>query len=163
VTINRYEVVLDSGHGADALHALVSDVRAYPQFIPWIKALRVDRDQSKPDALDLVAHVLVGFRGLTERFATRVTSVASPRRVEVALVSGPFRHLSNTWEVSSKEGQDGSRVRFEIVYDFRNPVLQLLAQHNFDKAVERLMGAFLAEADRRHGAKPAKVIHARRV
>ncbi len=132
---------------------LVGDVRAYPDFIPWLLSLRVLKEEPRPEGgWEGVASAIVGWKAITETFSTRVRCEPSKGEVDVALVSGPFHALDNSWRFEP-EG-DGSRVRFRIAYQFKNPLLQALVAANKDKVASRVMGAFEREAKRRL-AKPA--------
>jgi phosphatidylserine/phosphatidylglycerophosphate/cardiolipin synthase-like enzyme len=50
-----------------------------------------------------------------------------------------------------RAAQRGVRVRFNISYHFKNPILQAAVAANKDKLAARIMGAFEAEAHRRLG------------
>lgn len=132
---------------------LVGDVREYPQFIPWLQSLRVVKEEPRPEGgWEGVASAVVGWKAITERFSTRVRCEPAKGEVDVALVSGPFHALDNSWRFEPHG--EGSRVRFRISYQFKNPVLQALVAANKDKVAARVMGAFEREAKRRL-AKPA--------
>ena len=94
----------------------------------------------------------VGFKGFSERFATDVAANAEARTIEVSLARGPFKKLQNQWKMRA-DGAGSTLIDFYIDYEFRNPVLALLARANTDLAVNRIMKAFKDEADRRYGAK----------
>ena len=95
----------------------------------------------------------VYFKGFDERFATYVTADPVARRIEVKLARGPFRHLRNRWQFDPRD--DGkTRVHCFIDYEFKNPVLSLLARTNSRLAVELIIDAFRAEADRRFSNQP---------
>ena len=127
---------------------LVGDVRAYPQFVPWLKSLRVIKEEPKPEGgWEGVAEAIVGWKAINERFATNVRCEPAKGEVDVALVSGPFHALDNRWRFEACE--QGARVRFHISYHFKNPVLQALVAANKDKLASRIMSAFEREADRR--------------
>jgi len=158
-----YETVLVVGHTRDNLFQLVSDVRRYPSFVRWIKGMRVEREKMSADGFDLVAEAIVGFQGLTERFTTKVVAHAPSATVHVNLVQGPFRRLENSWELTNCEDEAGTRIKFRIDYQFKNPLLQMLLVTNFDKAVDRLMQSFLEEANRRHGEQAWRVVEIKRV
>lgn len=129
---------------------LVGDVRAYPKFIPWLQSLRVVKEEPLPDGgWHGVAAAIVGWKAITERFSTTVRSEPAKGEVEVALVSGPFHALDNTWRFEAHER--GAKVRFRISYHFKNPVLQALVTANRDKLAARILGAFEREAHRRLG------------
>jgi coenzyme Q-binding protein COQ10 len=134
-----------------AMFELVSDVKRYPEFIPWVRSMHLKTEFRQGADWAGVATAEVGFKGLSERFSTRVLASAGERTVLVSLVDGPFRHLSNRWVF--QDHPDGCRILFELAYEFRNPILQALARANTRIASEKIIAAFLAEARRR--ASPA--------
>lgn len=133
-------------YSPDQLFRLVGDVARYPDFVPWITSMRT----WNPTARSVDAEAGVGFAFLRERFATRVTRDAERRQIDVSLLSGPFRRLENRWRFVA-EGE-GTRVLFDIDFQFRSRLLDALLAANFSHAVERLMGCFEAEARRLYGA-----------
>jgi coenzyme Q-binding protein COQ10 len=128
---------------------LVGDVKSYPRFIPWIKALRVLNERAEGEGWSGLAQATVGWKSLLERFSTHVRCSPEEGRVDVRLADGPFKRLENRWtfEDSAEPGQ--TIVKFWIVYEFRNPVLQALVKINRDQAAGRIMEAFEKEAARR--------------
>jgi coenzyme Q-binding protein COQ10 len=129
---------------------LVGDVREYPQFVPWLKSLRVTKEEPRPEGgWEGVAEATVGWKAITERFATTVRCEPAKGEVDVALVTGPFHALDNSWRFEPHER--GARVRYRISYHFKNPVLQALVAANKDKLAHRIMSAFEREARRRLG------------
>ena len=133
---------------------LVGDVRAYPEFVPWLKSLRVIEEAPRDEGgWEGVAEAVVGWRAISERFSTRVRCEPAKGEVEVALVSGPFRSLENRWRFEP-DGKGGARVQYWIAYHFKNPVLQALVGANKDKLAARIMGAFEREAKRRLNPLP---------
>lgn len=140
-------------HAPDQLAALVADVRAYPDFVPWVTAMRTWNSREEAPGVDLIdAEAQVGFSFLKERFATWVRHDRNRHVVEVGLLSGPFRHLRNRWEFVPV--QQGTRIDFMIDFAFRSRILDAMLHANFDRAVGRLIGCFEAEASRRYG-RPA--------
>lgn len=137
-------------YAPDDLCRLVGDVRAYPRFIPWLKSLRVTREEPRDaGGWEGVAEAIVGWKAVTERFATSVRCEPAKGEVDVALVSGPFHALDNAWRFEPHEA--GARVRFTISYQFKNPLLQTAVSAAKDKLAGRIMGAFEQEARRRLG------------
>lgn len=92
----------------------------------------------------------VGFKGFSERFATDVAADAETRTIDVSLARGPFKRLRNQWKMRA-DGAGATLIDFYIDYEFRNPVLALLARANTELAVNKIMRAFKDEADRRYG------------
>ena len=96
----------------------------------------------------------VGFSFLKERFSTRVKRDVANRRIDVGLLSGPFKHLANRWEFY--EDQGGARVEFDIDFQFKSRLLEALLAANFTHAVDRLMECFESRANALYGtAEPA--------
>ena len=84
------------------------------------------------------------------RFSTDIAADTEARTVEVKLAQGPFKRLRNSWKMTP-DGNLGTVIDFFIDYEFKNPVLSLLARANTSLAVNRIMQAFIDEADRRFG------------
>ena len=147
-----YRTELHIPHTPENLFDLVSDVERYPGFIRWIRRLRIVSGKRDVPNADFVAEADVGFKGFSERFATRVEADGGANTIKVSLVRGPFRQLDNLWRIEPAPG--GSRVIFTIDYVFSNPILALLAKANLTRAVNAIIGAFLTEADRRYTREP---------
>ena len=144
----RYATTLTVPHTPANLFALVSDIRRYPEFIRWIQSMSVSGERSDGPVQHCLGEASVGFRGFSERFATTVEANEDQGTVEANLVRGPFKHLKNRWRFTPVES--GTEIAFEIDYEFSNFILRMLAKNNFQLAVDKIMGAFLAEADRRY-------------
>jgi coenzyme Q-binding protein COQ10 len=130
----------------EQLFALVGDVMTYPDFVPWITSMRTWNGRALEDGIETVdAEAGIGFSFLKERFSTRVRRDAPNRRIEVSLLSGPFKRLENRWEFFETEGQ-GTRLEFDIDFQFKSRLLEALLTANFAHAVDRLMTCFEARA-----------------
>lgn len=140
----------------DQLAVLVADVRAYPDFLPWVLSMRVSNEREENAGVDVLdAEASVGFSMLKERFSTWVRHDRNRNRVEVGLIRGPFRHLKNRWDFIA-EGDGTTRIEFMIDFAFKSRLLDLMLQANFDLAVSRLMVSFEQEAARRYGSVAVK-------
>jgi coenzyme Q-binding protein COQ10 len=137
----------------DQLADLVADVRAYPDFVPWVTSMRTwNRREERPGVCVEDAEAGVGFSFLKERFSTWVRHDRNRPLVEVGLLRGPFHHLRNRWEFFPHP--DGTRVEFFIDFAFRSRILDVMLQANFDRAVGKLMHCFEARAAHLYGLKP---------
>jgi len=133
------------------LFALVGDVMAYPDFVPWITSMRTWNARTLETGVETVdAEAGVGFSFLKERFSTRVRRDAQSRQIDVTLLSGPFKRLANRWRFFEEDG--GTRVEFDIDFQFKSRLLEALLSANFAHAVDRLMACFEARAATLYGA-----------
>lgn len=146
MTIHRQTIELP--YRPEDLFDLVADVDRYPDFIQWIQSLNILSEQEDEAGVRCRAEVIVGFKAFRETFVTDVDARRAELAIDVSLVRGPFRKLSNTWRFAAIP--TGARVEFSITFEFRNVVLQALADANRSYAIRRLIGAFIAEAERRY-------------
>jgi coenzyme Q-binding protein COQ10 len=119
---------------------LVADVARYPEFLPWITAIRI-RSNSETEML---ADMIVGFKGLRETFTSRVRK-HRPDTVRVDYIDGPLRHLSNDWHFRP-DGKGGVLVDFAVDFAFKNRLFEMLAGQMFDHALRKMIGAFETRA-----------------
>jgi coenzyme Q-binding protein COQ10 len=134
----------------DQLFALVGNVDAYPEFVPWIQSMRTWNARSEGEGISLVdAQAGVGFAFLKEKFSTRVRRDAGARQVDVQLLSGPFKHLANRWRFVEVEG--GTKIEFDIDFEFKSRLLSGMLAANFHHAVDKLMSCFEARAKALYG------------
>jgi coenzyme Q-binding protein COQ10 len=133
------------------LFDLVGDVERYPAFVPWVTQLRTWNRRPDGEGVTLLdAEAEVGFAIVHERFSTRVRLDAPALAIDVDLISGPFRRLSNRWRF--KQHPKGCELTFEIDFDFRSRLLHALLAANFQHAVNRLVGCFEARAKQLYDA-----------
>jgi coenzyme Q-binding protein COQ10 len=124
---------------------------AYPDFVPWITTMRIWNARNLGDGVETVdAEAGIGFSFLKERFSTRVRREANAHRIDVTLLSGPFKRLANRWEFFEAEG-GGARVEFDIDFQFKSRLLEALLTANFAHAVDRLMDCFESRAKALYG------------
>lgn len=150
--MTRVHRTLHAPYTPRQLFDLVADVRAYPDFVRWIRSLRVLHESATDGVWNGRAEARVGFRGFSERFTTDIAARAEEGVIDVRLVNGPLRMLTNRW--TFRDEPQGAKIEFEVSFEFRNPLLQALAAANLDLAVSRLVQSFLDEARRRYGAPP---------
>ncbi len=128
---------------------LVADVRRYPEFLPWVSAMRVRKD----DAAETLADMVVGFKGLRETFTSRVEK-ARPERISVDYVDGPLKYLRNDWHFRTA-ADGGCDIDFSVDFAFKNRVFEMLAGQVFGQALRRMIGAFEARAHALYGVSPS--------
>ncbi|HWW27539.1 MAG TPA: SRPBCC family protein [Caulobacter sp.] len=149
--MHRHVVTRVLPYAPEQLFALVGDVEAYPQFVPWITAMRTWNGRADAQVSTVDAEAQVGFSFLREKFATRVRRDAAALTVDVSLLYGPFKRLSNQWRFLPHEA--GTTVEFVIDFAFKSRVLDAMLAANIDKAAAKLISCFEDRARVIYGAK----------
>jgi len=135
-------------YAPDDLCRLVGDVRVYPEFVPFLKTMRVLKEEKRDQGgWEGIAEADVGWQAIKVTFATHVRCEPAKGEVDVALVKGPLHSLNNRWRF--KPHENGAHVAYWIAYEFKNPILQGAISSNKDKLAGRIMAAFEREAGRR--------------
>jgi len=124
---------------------LVADVGRYAEFLPWVSAIRVRSNGET----EMVADMIVGFKGLRETFTSRVEK-SRPSRVRVDYVEGPLKYLTNDWAFRD-DGAGGSLVDFAVDFAFKNRMFEMIAGQVFDRALRKMIGAFESRAAELYG------------
>ena len=125
---------------AELMYAVVSDVEKYPEFLPWVVALRVLA--RRPDGMS--AEMAVGYGGLRERYTSDIKLTPAIHRIDVTQTSGPFKVLENHWQFTPKG--EGCEVTFSILFEFKSRLLHSVAGARFEKVMLKMADAFEARA-----------------
>ncbi len=128
-------------HSAAAMYRLVTDVEAYPDFLPWCVSARVHYRSSA----QMEATLQVAKGPLRTRFTTRNT-LHEARRVEMHLVEGPFSYLVGVWTFDDL-GQDRCRVSLHMAFEFSRPLVKAAAAPIFEDIAATMVQSFRRRAD----------------
>lgn len=132
-------------YSPELLFDMVADVGRYGEFLPWVAAVRVKSDSDT----EMVADLVVGFKGLHETFTSRVNK-HRPDKIHVDYVDGPLKYLHNEWAFRP-DGQGGSLVDFSVDFAFRSALFEALAGQMFERAFRKMTGAFEERARALYG------------
>lgn len=132
---------------------MVADVKRYPEFLPWVSAMRVRQDSDTATLADMI----VGFKGLRETFTSKVEKVR-PDHIHVEYIDGPLKYLHNDWRFRSEEG--GCAVDFAVDFQFKNRMFEMLAGQVFGVALRRMIGAFEDRAKVLYGSNSSSATSA---
>jgi len=132
------------GHSPERMYTLVDAVERYPEFLPWCGGARV----LARDAAVVEAEIRIDYRGIRQSFVTR--NVNTPfERIDLNFVRGPFRSLAGKW-LFTKVGDLGSRIDFQLDWEFAGGVLGALIAPVFDSIADTMVDAFVRRADELH-------------
>ena len=130
------------------MHALVTDVNQYPQFLPWCDHANV----VEQDTSGMTAEVGIAFAGVRQTFITRNTHTET-NRVDMQLVKGPFSKLDGQWHFHplGDGSQRACKVELTLNYGFDNATLAKLVGPVFDKIAASMVDAFVKRAQLVYG------------
>jgi coenzyme Q-binding protein COQ10 len=125
---------------AALMYRVVADVEKYPEFLPWVVALRVLTRREN----GMTAEMAVGYHGLRERYTSDVRLDPEARTIDVLQIKGPFKVLENHWRFIPKD--EGCEVEFSILFEFKSRLLHSVAGAKFEKVMMKMTDAFEARA-----------------
>ena len=140
-------------YSATEMYALVADMAAYPEFLPWCSATRIRSREPQLDGSEIVeSEMVISFKVFRERFGSRVTLRPDGREIDVAYLDGPFRYLNNHWRFKPV-GESTCEVDFFVDFEFRSKTLQLIIGVVFHEAMRRIVRAFENRAEQLYGKR----------
>src|ERR1700716_4088292 len=118
IVVDRSALV---AHSAQKMYALVADVESYPQFLPWCDRAVVSVNEPGRT----VATLHISFHGSKKEFTTE--NLHQPgSRIDMKLVSGPFRSLEGSWAFTALS-DDACKVELSLRYQFASTLLEKVA------------------------------------
>ena len=140
-------------YSAPEMYALVTDIPAYPQFLPWCEKAEV----LSQDSSGMTARLHLAYGGLRHAFTTRNKHVPD-RSVDVTLVDGPFSVLEGAWRfvpivLPGAEAAPACKIEFDMHYAFSSRPLELVLSPVFDKVANTFVDAFVKRAGQVHGER----------
>ena len=134
-------------HSAAEMYALVDDVDAYPQFLPWCTDVKVEQVDGKRRAT-----LTAALHGLRQSFTT-VNENRPGEAIDLHLVEGPFRHFDAGWRFTPL-GEQACQIDFSLRYEFSSRALDTLLGPLFSHIADTMVDAFTRRADELHGRDP---------
>ncbi len=122
------------------MYALVNDIEAYPEFLPWCEKTRL----LEVSGDEIEASITLRKGAIRKTFVTRNHNEPGSKIV-VSLVEGPFRHLDGFWCFEDLP-DGGSRVTLDMRFEFANRLLERAIGPVFREIVKNLVGAFRKRA-----------------
>jgi coenzyme Q-binding protein COQ10 len=133
---------------AEQMYDLVADVSRYGEFLPWVTGVRVRSDSET----EMNADMIVGFKALRESFTSRVVK-QRPSRITVDYLDGPLKYLHNDWAFRPQP-DGGCAVDFAVDFAFKSRIFEAIAGQMFDRALRKMIDAFIARAEALYGSAP---------
>jgi len=122
------------------MFALVSDIAAYPQFLPWCSGARIL--SAGEDVV--VAEIEIAYGGVHKSFTTR-NLLQRDKMMELRLEHGPFSHLHGYWRFDALDAE-ASKVTLDLEFSVASRVVSLVLTPVFSTIANQLVDSFHARA-----------------
>ena len=122
------------------MFALVDNIEAYSQFLPWCRRATVlSRDA------DEVRATLELSKGGVEKAFTTCNRNQQDKMIEIRLVNGPFKRLDGYWRFDAL-GEDGCKISLDLEFEFASRMLSMVVGPVFSQIANSLVDAFMQRA-----------------
>ena len=132
-------------YSATQMYALVEDIAAYPEFLPWCSGATIHSKDS--DMIE--ASLELRKSGVTKSFRTR-NALRPDEAMGMELVGGPFRHLFGEWRFEQL-GDDGSKVSLDLEFEFESRLTDTIFGRYFEDTCNSLIDSFTERAHSMYG------------
>ncbi|KAH8394833.1 hypothetical protein KR222_007862, partial [Zaprionus bogoriensis] len=139
------------GYSMQDMYSVVSDVKNYYRFVPYVKKSQVHSVDD--DGGGFKADLIVGFPPLNEAYTSRVT-LAPHTLVKSECHDGRlFSYLLNEWRFSPglKDIPNSCVLDFKVAFRFKSLIHSNIANIFFDLICDQMESAFIDEVRRRNG------------
>ena len=127
------------------MYALVNDVDAYVEFLPWCRASRV---VSLTEG-GYIGEIEVAKAGIVQSFQTRNILIPE-EQVRISLEKGPFRHLHGDWNFVPLR-TDASKVELTLEFEFTGKLMNAAFGAVFSQIANNMVDAFCKRAGEVYG------------
>lgn len=122
------------------MYALVSDIKSYPQFLPWCNAAEVISTETDT----VTARIDIAVSGVARSFTT-CNRHQPNKMIEMHLVDGPFSQLQGCWQFDPL-GDAACKTSLFMRYEFSNRMLGLVIGPVFSHIANSMVDAFHQQA-----------------
>lgn len=129
------------------MFVLVSDVDAYPQFLPWCRTARVLWREG-----DEVKACIEMAKGSLQKSFTTHNRHQSNKMIEMRLIDGPFKRLEGYWRFDPL-GDKACKVSLDLEFEFATRMLSLMVGPVFSQIANTLVDAFQQRAVQVYGKR----------
>jgi ribosome-associated toxin RatA of RatAB toxin-antitoxin module len=130
------------------MFTLVTDVARYPEFLPWIRKVRIASQSEEA----IVAEFRVGFGPMRVAFTARAI-LRPPEEVELRLVEGLFSTFHGRWRFEAEEGS-ATRVTFHLDFELASGRMARFLRPLLQREAVALVRTFKRRAEDRYGPPP---------
>jgi len=119
---------------------LVLDIEKYPEFVPWCLDGKIHEKKESNDLIEIKADLKVGKKIINETYSSLVLYYKEKDKILVTNIDGPLTHLKNEW--SFKEINNSTQLEFEIDFELKNNLLNIIMKKSFNFGLNKIADAF---------------------
>lgn len=132
-------------YSAQAMYDIVTDIEAYPGFLPWCTGSRII---SRKDNI-VEAELLIAKGGFKHSFATRNVNDEGGR-ITVSLLEGPFSSLDGTWNFMPLR-EDASKISLDLEFEINGVLANFAFGAVFNQICNTMVSSFTGRAKEIYG------------
>jgi ribosome-associated toxin RatA of RatAB toxin-antitoxin module len=122
------------------MFALVNDISAYSQFLPWCRTSTIIEESDD----ELRATIEIAHGSLHKSFTTK-NRMQQNKMIEMRLEQGPFKHLEGFWRFDVL-GERACKVSLDLDFEFSNRLMGMAMGPIFSQIANSLVDAFSKRA-----------------
>ena len=122
------------------LIGMVLDIEKYPEFVPWCLDGKIHDKTDKGDTIEIKADLTIGKSFFRDTYKSFVIYNKSEDSIHVTNIDGPLKHLENEWFF--RQDGDSSEVEFNVDFELKNKILNVLMTKSFDLVLKKIADAF---------------------
>jgi coenzyme Q-binding protein COQ10 len=119
---------------------MVLDIEKYPEFVPWCLDAKMHTNVDKENTVEITADLTIGKSFFKETYKSFVIYDKSTDTINVTNIGGPLKHLVNKWNF--RQTGDSSEVDFNVDFELKNMILNVLMTKTFDLGLKKIADAF---------------------
>ena len=119
---------------------MVLDIEKYPEFVPWCLDGKIHDKIDKGDTIEIKADLIIGKSFFRDTYKSFVIYNKSEDSIHVTNINGPLKHLENEWFF--RQDGDSSEVEFQVDFELKNKILNILMIKSFDLGLKKIADAF---------------------
>ena len=119
---------------------MVLDIEKYPEFVPWCLDGKIHYKTDKGDTIEIKADLTIGKSFFRDTYKSFVIYNKSEDSIHVTNIDGPLKHLENEWFF--RQDGDSSEVEFNVDFELKNKILNVLMIKSFNLGLKKIADAF---------------------
>ena len=119
---------------------MVLDIEKYPEFVPWCLDGKIHDKIDIGDTIEIKADLTIGKSFFRDTYKSFVIYNKQEDQIHVTNINGPLKHLENEWFF--RQDGDSSEVEFQVDFELKNKILNVLMIKSFDLGLKKIADAF---------------------